>query len=88
MHVRFIDGLDGHIFPSQLVYSKGDLPECTLPYELDELVVIKGSWRYFIVLLYVRLYVFNYLLSFHQDLLVECHTIIATALAFSLRLWL
>ena len=83
-HVGFVDGLNRHVFPSQLVYPKCDLAKSTLSYELDELVVIKGSGRYFVVLLNVRLYVFNYFLSFHQDLLVESHAVIAAALAFPL----
>lgn len=56
LHVRFLNGLNSHVFASQLMNTEGDLTKGPLPNQFHEFVVFEGGRRQLIMLLNVGLY--------------------------------
>ena len=67
LHVVFLDRLDGHLLPSQLVHSESYLSEGSFSDQLHELVEVEGRGRQLVVLLDVRLDVLDEVVAFLEN---------------------
>lgn len=70
LHVVLLDRLDGHLLPSQLVHSEGDLAEGSFSNQLHEFVEVQSRRRQLVVLLDVRLDIFNEIVAFLENRII------------------
>lgn len=71
LHVVFINGLNRDILPCEFMHTKGDLTKSAFSNEFHKLVEIKRRRWDLLVLLDICPIVFNELVSFLHELLVQ-----------------